>query len=116
MRPTTRTRPIASGAASAPSSRSIASSAASESLSPSGPKNLMPLSCQGLCEAEITAARSEPARPVASGAAGAADRERAGGGRQDAAERRLAARGGDAGGQRGLEHLARLAGVADDQH
>ena len=35
-------------------SASMASSVASGSLYPSGPKSLMPLSCQGLCEAEMT--------------------------------------------------------------
>ena len=35
---------------------------------------------------------------------------------QDAAEQRLAARGGDAGGHRRLEHLTRLARVADHEH
>ena len=35
---------------------------------------------------------------------------------QDAAEQDVAARGGDAGGQGGLEHLAGLARVADDEH
>ena len=53
--------PIAEGSASAgsaSSSASISSSAASESLKPSGPKNLMPLSWNGLCEAEIITPRS----------------------------------------------------------
>src|SRR5439155_16979894 len=45
-----------------------------------------------------------------------AQQERRGGGGQHAAEQRLAAGGGDARGDRGLEHLARLARVADDQH
>ncbi len=36
----------------------MASSAASLSLKPSGPKNLMPLSWNGLCEAEIITPRS----------------------------------------------------------
>ena len=35
--------------------------------------------------------------------------------RQHTAEQHVAAGGGDAGGDRGLEHLARLARVADDQ-
>ena len=35
---------------------------------------------------------------------------------QHAAEQDVAARGGDAGGQGGLEHLAGLARVADDEH
>ena len=73
--------------------RSIASSTASESLSPSGPKNLIPLSEYGLCEAEMTAARSYP--PIASGAAGV---------------------GATPPRQAVLEHRARLARVADDEH
>ena len=54
-------RPIALGSASAGGwsiSPSISSSEASESLNPSGPKNLMPLSWNGLCEAEIITPRS----------------------------------------------------------
>ena len=54
-------RPIRAGSASAgspSSSASISSSAASESLKPSGPKNLMPLSWNGLCDAEIITPRS----------------------------------------------------------
>ncbi len=46
----------------------------------------------------------------------AADHERGAGRRQHAAEQRLAARGGDARRDRGLEHLARLARVADHEH
>ena len=46
----------------------------------------------------------------------AADQQRRAGRRQHAAEQRLAAGGGDAGGDRRLEHLARLARVADDEH
>ena len=46
----------------------------------------------------------------------AADQQRRARRRQHAAEQRLAAGGGDAGGDRGLEHLARLARVADDEH
>ena len=36
------------------------SSTASGSLKPSGPKNLMPLSGMGLCDAEITAPAAAP--------------------------------------------------------
>ena len=46
----------------------------------------------------------------------AADQQRRAGGREHAAEQRLAAGGGDPGRDGGLEHLARLAGVADDEH
>ena len=46
----------------------------------------------------------------------AADQQRRAGRRQHAAEQRLAAGGGDPGGHGGLEHLARLARVADDEH
>ena len=49
---------------------SIASSSASASLKPSPPKNLIPLSRYGLCDAETTAARSKPYWPSSSGAAG----------------------------------------------
>src|SRR5699024_12278504 len=40
-------------AVSSSRSRSISSSCSSSNLKPSGPKNLIPLSCMGLCEAEI---------------------------------------------------------------
>jgi hypothetical protein len=43
-------------------------------------------------------------------------RQRRGRRGQHAAEQDLAARGADARGQRGLEHLAGLARVADDEH
>src|SRR3954451_17880301 len=65
MRPTPRAAP--GGRSSA---RSISSSASSESLKPSGPKNLMPLSANGLCDALSTAARSKPYACSSSGAAG----------------------------------------------
>ena len=42
------------------SASSISASVASESLKPSPPKNLMPLSRYGLCEAESTTPRSNP--------------------------------------------------------
>src|SRR3954454_19142910 len=58
------------GPAGASSRRSMAASVASDSLKPSGPKNLMPLSAYGLCDAEMTAATSKPQRPSSSGAAG----------------------------------------------
>ncbi len=46
----------------------------------------------------------------------AAQQQRRRRGRQHSAEQRVAARRGDPCGDRRLEHLARLAGVADDQH
>jgi hypothetical protein len=46
----------------------------------------------------------------------AADQERRAGGREHAAQQRLTAGGGYARRDGGLEHLARLAGVADDEH
>ena len=54
-------RPIFSGCASTMSpatSASISASASSDSLNPSGPKNLMPLSRKGLWLAEIITPRS----------------------------------------------------------
>ena len=44
-----------------------------------------------------------------------ADEDRGGGRRQDAAEEDVGAGGGDAGGERRLEHVPGLARVADDQ-
>ena len=49
---------------------SIASSVWSRSLKPSPPKNLMPLSRYGLCDALMTAARSNPRVAISSGAPG----------------------------------------------
>ena len=46
----------------------------------------------------------------------AAHEQRSGRRRQDPAEQCVTARGCDTGGDRRLEHLARLARVADDQH
>ena len=46
----------------------------------------------------------------------APDEQRHGGRRQHATEQHVAAGSGDAGRQRGLEHLAGLARVADDEH
>ncbi len=49
---------------------SISSSASSDSLKPSGPKNLIPLSSCGLCEAEIitpTSARMDLVRSPTAG-------------------------------------------------
>jgi hypothetical protein len=73
-------------------------------LNPSPPKNLIPLSWNGLCQDD---AEVEPV---------AADEERRRRRGQDAGVQRLPARGGDAGRDRGLEHLARLARVADHEH
>ena len=47
-------------AAGSSSASSIAVSVSSESLKPSPPKNLMPLSRYGLWEAEMTTPRSSP--------------------------------------------------------
>ena len=66
---------------------SIAASAASESLKPSAPKNLIPLSRYGLCEARDHGREVEPV---------AAEQQRRGGRRQHAAEQHVAAGGGDA--------------------
>ena len=102
-----RTRPIVvQGAGGARRRSSIASSWSSESLKPSAAKNLIPLSAYGLCEAETTAARSKPY---------CAEQQRGSGRRQDAAEEDVAAGGRHAGGERGLEHLAGLARVADHE-
>ncbi len=46
----------------------------------------------------------------------ASDQQRRGRGGQHTPEQRVATGGADTGGDRRLEHLARLAGVADDQH
>ena len=64
------TRPGRAGTGSASSIRSISSSVASESLKPSPPKNLMPLSRYGLCEADSTTPRANPWRRISSGAPG----------------------------------------------
>ena len=50
--------------------RSISSSAASDSLKPSGPKNLIPLSSAGLWLAEIITPRSARIETVSSPTAG----------------------------------------------
>ena len=86
---------------------SIAASVASESLKPSAPKNLIPLSLVGVV-------RGARARRRGRSRSGASSSGAAGRG-QDAAEQHVAAGRGDAGGERRLEHLARLARVADDQ-
>ncbi len=51
-------------------SASISASAWSDSLYPSGPKSLMPLSSKGLCEAEITTPRSARIERVSMATAG----------------------------------------------
>ena len=66
----------------------------------------MPLSCQGLWEAETTTREVEPE---------AADEDRCGGGRHDAGDQRVSPALRDACRERALEHRAGLAGVADDQ-
>src|SRR5436305_8193598 len=59
-----------SGSHAASMRASMASSVASDSLNVSAPKNLIPLSSYGLCDAEMTAARSRPYRVRSSAAAG----------------------------------------------
>ena len=75
-------------------------------MPPSAPKNLIPLSRQGLWEAETTAARSRPWRRTRIEAAGVG---------RTRASQRVAAALRDSGGERRLEHRARVARVADDQ-
>ena len=67
----------------------------------------MPLSRYGLCDALMTAARSKPCVAISSGAPGVG---------RTPPRKHVAAGGRDARRERGLEHLARLAGVADDEH
>ena len=71
------------------------------------PKNLIPLSRHGLCEAEITAARSSPRRRTRIEAAGVGSTP---------ASSASPPASADAGGERRLEHRAGLARVAHDQH
>ena len=87
--------------------RSISSSVASESLKPSRAEELDAVVLVGVVRG------AEHGREVE---LVAAQQQRGGGRRQDAAEQDLAAGGGDARGQGRLEHLARLARVADDEH
>ena len=67
----------------------------------------MPLSANGLCEADEHDAEVEPV---------ALEQQRRAGRGQDAAEQRLAARGGHARGDGRLQHLPRLARIADHEH
>ena len=85
-------------------SSSMASSVASGSLKPSGPKSLMPLSCQGLWEAEMTTPAAKP---------WAAGEEGDGGGGDDAGgfDGGADSGGGDSGGEGGGDPGAGLAGV-----
>ena len=62
--------PACAGATPASTSASISASASSESLKPSGPKNLMPLSSAGLWLAEIMMPRSARMDGVKSPTAG----------------------------------------------
>src|ERR1035437_5646877 len=83
------------------SSASISLSTWSLSLYPSGPNSLMPLSAYGLCEAEIITHRA---------------RQHADGRRRDrTGEQHVHADRGEAGDQRGLDHVAGQAGVFADQ-
>jgi hypothetical protein len=68
-------RPILSGAASSSAESpaikaSISASVSSDSLYPSGPNSLMPLSTKGLCEAEIITPRSARSDRVSMATAG----------------------------------------------
>src|SRR5215216_1235906 len=65
-----RMRPGRAAAGLESSIRSISSSVASDSLKPSPPKNLMPLSSDGLCDADSTTASAKPWRRTSSGAPG----------------------------------------------
>ena len=86
-----------------PIAASTSASAASGSLRPSAPRNLMPLSAYGLCEAEMTQPRSAPSCPTRIGDAGSRD---------DPGRERGASAGDDALDEGGLERRARLARVA----
>ena len=96
--------PPAAPASTASSSASTASSTSSGSLRPPGANSLMPLSANGLCEAEIMA----PGTPSASETKATAGRG------QHAEALHGDALGGEAGGQRRLEEGAGDAGVAAD--
>ena len=87
-------------------SSSMASSVASGSLKPSGPKSLMPLSCQGLWEAEMTTPALKPC---------GAGEEGDGGGGDDAGVFDRGAAGGEAGGEGGGDPVAGLARVHAEQ-
>src|SRR5262245_40045019 len=90
--------PVGEGAPSWSSIRSsIAVSIASAIFRPSGPKNLMPLSGAGLCEAEIMAPAFAPSRTVSNATPAV------GAGRQQPS------------GQRRLQHVTGGARVAADQ-
>ena len=79
----------------------------SPSLTPSRPKNLIPLSRQGLWEAETTTPRSSPCRRTRIDAAALG---------RTPPRRTSPPAAATPGGEGGLEHRARLAGVAEDQH
>ncbi len=66
----------------------------------------MPLSCQGLWDADTTTAKVKTQ---------AADQDRGGRGRNDARDQRVSPALRDARCERALEHRPGLAGVADDQ-
>ena len=100
-------RPGAVAVAARSSACSISSSAASESLKPSRAEELDPVVAVRVVRRAEHDAEVEPV---------AADQQRRARRRQHAAEQRLAAGGGDAGRDRGLEHLAGLARVADHEH
>ena len=90
-----------------PSALRSPASTSSDSFWPSGPKNLMPLSSKGLCEAVIITPRSARRRA----------RQHGDGGRGQRAElEHIHAHGGEAGDQRAFDHVARQAGILADHH
>jgi hypothetical protein len=93
------------GAPCCATAASISSSAASESLKPSPAEELDPVVGVRVVRGGDDDAEVEPVAAISSG------RRR----REHAARAGLPARGGHAGGHRALEHLARLARVADDE-
>ena len=86
-------------------SASISASTSSGSLKPSRAKILMPLSSNGLCEARITTPASQRIDEVMKAMPGR---------RQRAGQPDVGAHRDDAGGERGLEHVARQPGVLAD--
>src|SRR5271166_4520419 len=81
---------------------SIWCSTASESLNPSGPNSLMPLSANGLCEAEI----------MTHGAREHSNRR----GRDRTGQQDVHADRGETGNECRLDHVARQPGILADEH
>ena len=106
-----RTRPIALAVATAgvasPAGASIARLGLVVELAAVGAEELDPVVVPGVVRGRDDGGEVE---------AVAADEDRGGRRRQHAGEQRVAARLGDPGGERRLEHRPRLARVADDQH